>query len=80
MGRARGALREYRAARRLCDRLDKVLVQRMPDPHPSIVWRNPANDADGLKWVADHESPYFKNYIFSRQSRMCLKEPPSRSL
>jgi hypothetical protein len=38
----------------------------MPDPHPSIVWGTPENDADGLKyWVEDHEPSYFKRYIFS---------------
>ena len=57
------AKREYEVNARLCKRLEKVLERRMPDPHPSIVWGNPENDADGLKyWVPDCDPPHFKKY------------------
>lgn len=62
---AKACRREYHIQDRLCDRLEKILEQRMPEPHPSIVWGGP-NEADGLAyWVDDREPPYFKKYIFS---------------
>jgi len=67
------ALREYEAAHRVCDRLDKVLEQRMPDPHPSIVWSNPENDADGLKFEGKGEPWHLKKYIHSRHIERVLK-------
>ena len=61
------ARREYEINQKLCKRLEEVLERRMPDPHPSIVWGNPQNDADGLEyWEKNNrEPPYFKRYIFS---------------
>jgi hypothetical protein len=56
---------EYKAHRRLCERLENVLEERMPEPHPSIVWGTPENDADGLAYFGRGEPPYFKRYIFS---------------
>jgi hypothetical protein len=62
---AKAHRREFHIQNRLCERLMKVLEQRMPEPHPSIVWGGP-NEADGLAyWVEDREPPYFKHYIFS---------------
>ncbi|MGB9390590.1 MAG: hypothetical protein WCB70_11490 [Xanthobacteraceae bacterium] len=62
---AKAYRREYHIQNRLCDRLEKIVEQRMPEPHPSIIWGGP-NEADGLVyWVKDREPPYFKRYIFS---------------
>lgn len=46
--RAPALHRECEKHSRLCDKLEKVLVERMPDPHPSIVWGNPPR-AGGAK-------------------------------
>ena len=65
---------EYRAANRLCNRLGRVLERRMPDPHPSIVWGNPENDADDLKyWAPDREPWDFKRHIPSRHIERVLE-------
>jgi hypothetical protein len=62
---AKADRREFYIQDRLCDRLEKILEQRMPEPHPSIVWGGP-NEPDGLAyWVEGREPPYFKKYIFS---------------
>ena len=72
---AQAVKREYEKCRKRCEKLEKVLEREMPDPDPSIVFRNPENAADGLAyWVRDREPHTFKHYMFSQWLEGKLEE------